>query len=249
MKTNMSRWFVTAVACTAALGCVGDPTAVLPELDPSFAKGGKGGGGGGKSEATYQVEVQHDLGDAIVAKVTSDGLGVYVDGVDQVTANVERQFNLDTDSNKGPKAGQRRLCLDFTDPMDPAMADPPFLMDCMTDAKPRTSDHDNDPDGLIGMSENSSIQSFSRVYFLSNDASMQYFLRWCDRTTQDDPEKCAEGGAANKVDVTRGTGNTWTIEATSGQIARLYGISTGARDTFHFLGDFRMPFRYVVTQQ
>lgn len=241
-----------AVAVLAAVACTDNPiTSLEPsgiQLKPGGGKGGGKGGGGKTGSVSATVVVEQFTG----ARVTQDGLGSYIDGQDRVSATVERQFGFNTDKDKAHKKPTiRSLCLDFGDPVDQNVANPPFEFGCISDAGSSTRDHDNDdqdPPGVIGMTENSMMKAGFRIYFLLDDATIQYWLRFCDAATKADPTKCADGGRANLVTVRRGTGNNWTVEAGTTQIARLHGQPTSSQPGPPvFLGDYLMPFKYTIT--
>jgi hypothetical protein len=174
--------------------------------------------------ATFQ-----DSGD----RIGSDGLGPYIEGVDDVHAVIDARgdFDMDTDWYGGTrKVVERLLYLDFTSPASQYF-NPPFLYGY--DSAFMSTGVGDLPLMEIGLP----VPSNLAVNFAT--AGRCWFIRF-------NPEKYP---GSTKVLITRLSEDTWEIEARLTDIAQLLSYSGKGKLVLTNEGYFYMPFKVIVKKK
>ena len=167
-------------------------------------------------------------------RIMSDGLGLYIDRVDQVKAILDARGDFDLDTNTAGGPAFRRLVLDFTSPAScpAAGCQPPFATGA-EDAYLSTG-----AGGLPAMPVGAAVGSTLAVNFYPG-GDLQWFLRF-------NPSQYPD---TSNVVVTRLSADTWAIEAGSNAIAKLLSAPTKGKMVLTDRGNFFMPFRAVVRRK
>jgi hypothetical protein len=179
--------------------------------------------------ATFRVDFPGD-------RIGSDGLGAYIDQVDDVHAVIDARGNFDmiTAWHGGQKVMERMLYLDFQDPAS-TLFNPPFLNDCVL-AFMSTGVGD-----LPLMEINSSVSSNLGVNF--GAAGGRGWFNWFIRFNPD------VYSGTNSVQITRLSEDTWEIEAVYPAIAQLLSYPTKGKFVKTNEGLFHMPFKVTVKKK
>ncbi|HUG29408.1 MAG TPA: hypothetical protein VMQ65_02690 [Candidatus Limnocylindria bacterium] len=236
-----ARLGLAMIALAAALaGCADEGSSPI-DLDPRLhhSPGHAGGPGGGGDDIALVVGFRDEGTD----RVTSDGAGDYVHGVDRVEAMVAEfgQFVFDSDTDRGrAPALIRTVCVDFgdrADADDPGPEDdPPFHEECV-EAKWNVTDV---PGGMQNLAPGETVTGQSRLLWVADD--LNYKVLWGDREIDhpDDP---------NQVFVTRVDADTWIVESMSEQVAVLMTLATKGDAEDVKIGEWHMPFRLVLRRK
>lgn len=166
-------------------------------------------------------------------RIGSDGLGPYIDKLDDVHAVIDARgdFDMDTDwYGETPKVEERKLYLYFTEPVL-GYYNPPFLYGYVS-AFMSTGVGD-----LPLMVVDSSVLSNLAVNF--GAAGRGWFIRF-------NPEKYP---GSTKVLITRLSEDTWEIEALATDIAQLLSYSGKGKFVLTNEGFFHMPFKVTVKKK
>lgn len=180
--------------------------------------------------------------------ISSDGLGDYSDGVDDVDTFIDGQFGqwrFDPDAKQSKKKpADRTVCLDFSDripPDDPTttVEDLPFITDCRAIGGWDAQNGGAPAGNLISMDVGETKLLTSKISFGTFDG-LQYRLRWGD------PNVPVE----NRVTAYRVDTHTWTLTAPDTIEAVVSHLPTrGPVTGWTEVGRFRMPFHAVLKRQ
>jgi hypothetical protein len=163
-------------------------------------------------------------------RIASDGLGPYIEGVDDVYAIIDVRGDFDMDTGGTPKVVERLLYLDFTSPAS-QYVNPPFLYG--NDSAFMSTGVGDLPLMVVG----SSVLSNLAVNF--GAAGRCWFIRF-------NPEKYP---GSTKVLITRLSEDTWEIEARLTDIAQLLSYSGKGKLVLTNEGYFNMPFKVTVKKK
>lgn len=183
------------------------------------------------SETPSTAEFRNDF--QVPDRLMSDGMGLYVHGVDQVKAVFDARGDFDLDTNSSGRPALRRLVLDFTAVAGcPAAGCRPPFATSAEEAYMSTG-----AGGLLNMPIGSIRTKLAVNFFPGGD--LQWFLRF-------DPSQYPD---TSNVLVTRLDANTWTIEAASTDVAKLLSAPTKGKLVLTERGNFFMPFKVVVRRK
>jgi len=180
-----------------------------------------------------EIPMTATFSDSSGDRIGSDGLGPYINGVDDVYAIIDARgdFDMKTDGWGGtPKVVERMLYLDFQDPASQYF-NRPFLW-AYEDAFMSTGVGD-----LPLMGIGSYVSSNLAVNF--GASSRGYFIRFNPNTYP----------GTNWVRITRLSEDTWEIEAVYPAIAQLLSYPTKGKFVLTNEGLFCMPFKVTVKKK
>lgn len=254
-----STTFIDESELEADITIAADADTALYDVEVQAARGKKGIGlelfavrdknANDGPNATILVEMS--LRDAVGDRITSDGLGSYLPGVDNVESVVADPFNSPEEQKgyffrmeepKGKDKPERDYCFNFPATNLEGDPTPPGLLDgsVCTHGNFATLQHSNGPDGLPVMEVGDRITARARFFLFPGDG-LQYVVRFaCGASGSDDPS-CASWVVVERTE----TG--WTIEA-AGQVAQLRSITIRGKTVVTELGTYQMPFRMDLTE-
>ena len=206
-----------------------------PQYDHSKGHKGQKGGGNSPSENTpLTVTFGHRADD----RITSDGGGVYSDGVDFVVAHLRPPgigaFIFETAEGVAGKNGPqpiRFVCVDFRGAA--GQGKPPFGFDCV-DVYANTPGGEGELDFHTMEVDGSASESTFQIFW--KDQDYEWYLRY--------DGFCGKYSANGfPVTITHPTVDRWTIEGTNALLCKrpLKGKTTWTK-----AGDFTMPFRLTL---
>ena len=213
-------------------GILASPGSALADHKPGHNPGGGGGGGGSGGDIPVCVTFDDAVGDL----VTSDGGGIYCDGVDGITAILtSRSGKLKLGTSESP----RNVILNFPE------CDRLIGGGCSTDAALATMTDvlTGDKLDLRAMGEGETRFADVQIAFPSDVSRATRVNLIVFGGSNLGPNACGTPLPVYRVDAA-----TWTIEATEADVGCLYEVVTrnGGRE---MTDTFPLPFKITIVAQ